>query len=171
VTHVTPENLQQYLAGEAGLAEAAEIEEHLAACPLCSDQLAVIAAEDATLTGLLALDPEELAWIESMDLTRTVLERVTPWFRQPTAVAIAVMLLAAGGWLSQQMLSLLSRLVGVEGSVGLAVDLARSFGPLLVRLAFYLENGGLLASLWPALAIAGALWLWRRHPKEEKDYA
>jgi hypothetical protein len=171
LSHIEPERLQQYLAGETELVEATLIDQHLTDCLLCSDRLAAIAADDAHLCEMLALDEAEQAWIAGIDLTGPVLSQVTPWFHRWQWVAIAGLSLIAGGWLSQRTFALIGSLLGSQGKIGLTVNVAETLIPALWRFFLYITRGGVLATLWPALVLGGGLWLWRRHLKEEKHYA
>lgn len=167
MNHIEPERLQRYLAGEADPAEALLVDQHLADCVDCANQLAITASDDAFLNQVLQLDEEELAWIAHLDLTAPVLNRIVPWYRQPHTWLIMAPFIIAGAGLSRQVLGRLIHLVGWAGPVDLGIDLTRS----LVRLIVYLSHGGLMVTLWPALLLAGAIWLWKRGSKEERDYA
>lgn len=171
MSHIAAERLQQYLAGEAGLADARLIDEHLAHCPLCSESLAAIVADDAHLSRMLALDEDEQAWIAGLDLTGPVLGGVTPWFYHWQWLAMAGLSVVACGWLSEKTLGVIGALVEWQGRVGLTMNIAQTLIPALWRFLLYITRGGLLAPVWPALVVGGALWLWHRHSKEEKDYA
>ncbi len=168
--HIEAAQLQAYLGGETDLADTEQIAAHLSQCPQCSAQLAELAADDTWLTRALALDAEERAWIESMDLVAPVRRRL-PGYGQPQTVLVAALLLLAGGWLVDGLAHLLGRLITWQGPIGLAVEVTSALAALAWHLVLYLAKGGLLADLWPVLATGAAVWLVYRRYKEANRYA
>jgi anti-sigma factor RsiW len=159
MTHITSAALQAYLAGEIDLAKQAALEEHLIACPLCTGHLTQIATDDAHLRTALELDPEELAWAQRLDLTKLVLERVIPWYRQPSYWLILLPLLLGAAWGIEQIGSLLASYLAYKGTVGLTVTLLEVAARGGWTLLTFLSGGGLLVSLWPALVLGALLWV------------
>lgn len=163
--HITGAALQAYLAGEIDLVDRAALEEHLIACPLCTDHLTQLATDDAHLRTTLELDPEELAWAQGLDLTGSVLERVMPWYRHPISWLMLLPLLLGAAWGIEQIGNLLAGYLAFKGTVGLTVSLLQATARAGWRLFMFLSGGGLLASLWPALVLGAILWL--RHARKE----
>lgn len=169
--HIMPELLQRYLHGEADLTEINGVDEHLSRCPSCQELLAQTAADDSLLTTALVLDAEDAAWANSLDLTQSVLHKVTPWFRHPPSLLTALILLATGAWGLAQMTALFGRLIPWDGLVGLTIKLGPSLARGVWWTLVYISEGGLLASLWPALALAAG-YVWRLYQKEvSKNHA
>lgn len=167
MTHIRPELMQRFLADEADLMERDAVADHLAQCDECAALLAQMAAEDDGLSLALTLEPEEAAWISGVDLTPAVLAKINPWYRRPSAylpfllagfpASVALYLVAA---------SVKQMLLGVQ-PVGAVVMGLQTLIPALYRLLQYLSRGGLLTTIWPALLLAGAIWLWRVRMKKE----
>ena len=167
--HLTPEAIQRYLDGEADLPETDTITEHLACCPACSDLLAAIAADDEALTGALALEVSDIAWIRSVDLTESILRQATPLGHKALTWVLLLLLLTVAGLMAERAQSLLLQLSGEQGKMALVVSLVRSLVPTLWQLMKYLMQGGLAVSLWPLLLLGAAVFLRRLLKKEEEE--
>lgn len=164
MAHIQPEALQQYLAGEISLPDAEQIDEHLACCTRCTDLLANLAAEDATLTQMLQLDADEMSWVIGTDLTHSVMQSVRRPAWNAQVLIPTLFLVATGSWGLQVCVNLLQQPFADKGLMKMAADvLPLAFG-LLWQVLLYLADGGLLTTIWPAFA-AGAivcLWRWKR---------
>lgn len=159
--HVSTELLQRYLAGEADLTEMDIVSAHLDGCEACSTRLADLAADDAALMGALRLDEADMAWAASLDLTQPVLQEINP-LRSAARPALYLMLfLLPTAWLMHQSITIIERLTRSEGTVDSALNFAQTVIPGLWQLLRYLMSGGLLASLWPLLALGAVAWFWR----------
>ncbi len=154
MAHLTPERLQQYLAGELDLAATDEADEHLAGCSECESLLAVIAAGDAALAEALALTPEEAAWVHAQDLRPAVAKAIAPWYSQPQGIILLLALLAAAGWMLHGTLSLLTQALSFRGPVEITLVLLGSLGKLAWAFLNYVSSGGPFATLWPLLLVA-----------------
>lgn len=161
MTHVSTELLQRYLAGEADLTEMESTAAHLAECGTCSNLLAELAADDAALTTALRLDDADLAWAAGLDLTRPVLQEISPLRSAARPTLYVMLFLLPVAWLMNQSLALVSVVIGPEGPVDTTLNVARTLVPGLWELGRYLLNGGLLISLWPVLALGAIVWFWR----------
>lgn len=167
MTHLQGELLQRYLAGEADLIEIEQLEAHLAACDTCSHLLTQIAADDAQLAASLALDEAELAWAEGLDLTGPVGRQIRPWYRQPQTLLIFLPLVLLSSLIFHQIGQLIGTYLTRNGTVGTSVAILSATAETAWNLLGYLSSGGLLASLWPALVLSTALWLYQSLKKKE----
>lgn len=157
--HLQPEQLQRYLTGELDRAEVTLVETHLTHCDQCESLLAAIAADDAALVDVLALLPEESAWIEAQDLRPAVARRIAPWYLQAQGLLPLLIILAAAGWMLKETTALLTRSLSQTGPVAIGLALLESIGHLSWRFLTYLGSGGPVATLWPVILL-GALTLW-----------
>jgi anti-sigma factor RsiW len=160
MTHVSPELMQRFLAGEVDLMLRESVSEHLACCDSCAELLVLLSAEDDALTDALRLDAADQAWVASMDLTVRVMDQVIPWYRRPSLYLPTALVVASAVYVLNWTLSLVTHSLTAE-PVGLTVSLLQQLLPALWRMTQYLSQGGLLPSIWPAVVLAAALWLWR----------
>jgi anti-sigma factor RsiW len=170
VQHLEREALQLYLAGALDLPACEAMAQHLAECPRCSDRLAELAADDAGLTAALCLSDAERAWVESQDLTAPVLRRITPRLSVP--LLIGCVMLLPGIWAFNLIVGLGAGWLAGQSTFGLLINFGRTLGPVLLRFALWLAQGGLLTRLWPLLILGAVLGFWYlNHQKETNDYA
>lgn len=169
--HPAPEQLQRYLAGETDLVQTEELTEHLARCSTCGEALALLAADDAALSGSLSLTEAEAAWIAETDLTEPVRRAIAAPRVGIQQLLLGLLIIVPGAYMLQTLTGLIADLVSARGPFALTVNLLRAGTPYLWETLEYLFNGGLLASLWPLFALGAAAWLWRRFTKEEQIHA
>ena len=167
--HIELEQMQRFLADEIDLIERDSVAEHLACCDQCAALLAQVTADDELLAGALRLDDEEKQWLELVDLTEPVLQKIRPWYREPAAIAIGLLALVPPLFFLSRMVPLLVSSLWRDGST---FDLLSDLVPALWHLNLYLGRGGLLVTMWPALVLAAILWfVTARTKKEAPDHA
>lgn len=157
--HLTPEQLQRYLAGDLHLEESTEVEGHLTRCSRCESLLAAIAADDAALSDALALSSEELEWVGAQDLRPAVARRLAPWFLQPAGMLLLLAMAATAGLMMSQTTALLGRWVGWNGPVDAALSILELVLRLTWRLFEYIGASGPLVAL---ILVLTGLWILRR---------
>lgn len=155
--------LALWLAEALPAAEAAGLLEHLAHCPTCEASVLAIRSADQALSAALALDANELAYLECLNL-------VGPWraAARPTAWWYWLVFLGSlasfaiwsmAGPLARPALDLVTRTsLGVVLARGLLETLAR-----LVEAVRVLAASPLLGYSLPLLAVLGLILLaWPR---------
>jgi len=167
VKHIEFELMQRFLAGEADLAEQDTVAEHLACCDQCAALLAQVTADDAALAGALRFDDDEMQWLASVDLTGPVLQNIRPWYQEGASLAVGLLVLAPALWLLNWVVSMITASVVTDTPVGSTLEFLKGLIAALWELNLYLGRGGLLVTIWPALALAAALWLFYAYSKKE----
>lgn len=169
--HITPEALQQYLAGEASLHETQHIDEHLSSCTACADLLAILASEDTFLTQMLQLETEEMAWVTATDLTSSVMTGIRRPIWSAQILLPTILIIATGAWGLHIGMNLVEQAFVNKGAMGVAANVLPFVLALLWEALLYIAEGGLLTTIWPALVLGLVVWLWRSKQMEETNHA
>ncbi len=149
--------------------------DHVATCPLCAGRIAALRAEAAMFASALALDAEELAFLQAAQVPA----RVAAWsavpFGRPLAkrwetpglflATLAVVAAGAVGW--QVATSTLAASVAVAGGAGGTALVANLLAGLMLDLVRLLWQAAPTVTTLPAidspalpmLALAVMLWL------------
>jgi hypothetical protein len=149
---------------------------HAAGCAFCAGRVAAFRVEAATLSRLVALDADELAFLEAAQLpTRMVAWAAAPPFARPFAqrwetpgLLLATLVVAAAGALGwQTATSLLASVMETARAAGASAVIANLVAGWAVALIQLLWQGVIAIGDLPAidtpalplLALAAIMWL------------